>query len=67
MVMAFFHNSRQECNFESIYSKGTEQKKDFFSVVGFLITSTQFLKTLDASINCADVRKFNLDWLKKIL
>ena len=35
MVMAFFQNSRPECNIESFYITGTQRKIDSFSVDGF--------------------------------
>ena len=35
MVMAFFQNSRPECNLESFYTTGTQRKIDCFSVDGF--------------------------------
>ena len=35
MVLAFFQNSRPECNFESFYTTGTQRKFDSFSVDGF--------------------------------
>ena len=35
MVMAFFKNSRPECNIESFYTTGTQRKIDSFSVDGF--------------------------------
>ena len=35
MVVAFFQNSRPECNIESFYTTGTRRKIDCFSVDGF--------------------------------
>ena len=35
MIMAFFQNSRPECNTESFYTTGTQRKIDSFSVDGF--------------------------------
>ena len=56
MIMAFFQNSRPQCNIESFYTTGTQRKIDSFSVdgfssrltplalMGFAVTVTQFSK-----------------------
>ena len=60
MVMAFFPNSRQECNIESFYTTGTQRQIDCLRADGFAVTLTQVLKLWVASITFAIVRKGNL-------
>ena len=47
MVMAFFQNSRPECNIESFYTMGTQGKIDSYSVDGFCSHCNMIFEALD--------------------